>query len=62
MQEALPAGMYSRLTHPEHMHASGLPAVVPVNVLPPDTAEEMALVHKNWQTLTPAEALPDLWG
>ena len=58
---ALEKGMENLLKHIENIGKFGLPAVVAINAFPTDTAEELAFVETQCQTLGAAVALSEVW-
>ena len=58
---ALEKGMGNLLKHIENIGKFGLPAVVAINAFPTDTAEELAFVETQCQTLGAAVALSEVW-
>ena len=58
---ALKKGMENLRKHIENIGKFGLPAVVAINAFPTDTAEELAFVETQCQTLGAAVALSEVW-
>ncbi len=58
---ALEKGMENLRKHIENIGKFGLPAVVAINAFPTDTAEELAFVETQCQTLGAAVALSEVW-